>query len=103
MTFLLFLVGIVIGSIIVPLIKKVVDHIILKKREVYNTYDIKFKLTFTTKPSLFDDTQKAKVFKTNEISIKLEAKDNDDALETLNEILHQEVGYELVTIEQINQ
>jgi hypothetical protein len=89
------------GLCTIPLIKYIVDRILIKRNEKYNTYAIKFKITFTTSPSIFDDTQKAKVYRTSDITLNISAKDNDDALETLNDILHQEVGYELTAIEQI--
>jgi hypothetical protein len=78
-------------------IKKYKIHIDNK----YSLYDIKFKLVFNIKPSLFEEAKKSKIIKTSEINVRITSKSEQEALEILKNIIHNEVDSELISIDLV--
>jgi hypothetical protein len=102
-----FIIGLILGIaltisswiLITHFIKKHKIHLINK----YNLYDIKFKLVFNVKPSLFDENKKSKLVKTSEISVRISSESELEALVILKDIIHSEVDSELISINLVEQ
>lgn len=70
-----------------------------KKPKKY--FDVTFKLVYTIPSSIFAQDKNDKVTKSNDITIRIKAFTENEALEIANEVIHQEVEMELVEIKNL--
>lgn len=99
---LVLVIGIILGLILYKKFPKCVRTWFpdLLPRSI--VYEIQFRISWLSQPSLFNEDINGELIKTKPITVRVEAINEEEALANLHELLLQEVKPDLITIKEIN-
>ena len=100
MILLYILLGVCLGIVSYIYIPKFVKKY-LTKPDNSKYFDITFKLVYFVEPSIYHHNTNAELIKTDNIKMKIKALDKNEALNMLEEIVHQEIKLELTEIKDL--
>lgn len=102
MYFLVLIIGIVLGLILYKKFPKWVRVWFPDLLPRTIVYEIQFRISWLSQPSLFNEDINGELIKTKPITVRVEAINEEEALANLHELLLQEVKPDLITIKEIN-
>lgn len=102
MAFLFSLLFFITGLILRPVITRLFKKYFYSFFEVKSTrYEVLFKIEFYSQPSIHHLGEEGILVKTEPIKVQVDAESPDEALNTLDGIIKQEIRAELIDIKEI--
>jgi hypothetical protein len=102
MYLLMLIIGIVVGIILYRKVPIWIRKWFPKWDPELKVYEIQFKISWLSQPSLFTVEVNGELIKTKPITIRVKAQNEESALLQLHELIIQEIKPDLLTIKEVN-
>jgi hypothetical protein len=94
-----FLIGVSATLLALVYVPKVIESLFSRKKN--KIFKISFRIDYYQQPSIFNPGTKGVLIKSPPITVKIGAKDKDEALHILSDVVKEETRAELVSIREL--